>query len=66
MSDDDRECIPLTDEERLQLVPEMAYRTSLLFKLYRLSMIREPLNNQELAVWRLVQDMFAARDEDGD
>jgi hypothetical protein len=63
VSDDDREYIPLTDEEKLQIVPEMAHRASVLFKLYRLDMIREPHNNQELAVWRHVQDMFATGDE---
>jgi hypothetical protein len=62
MADVDRTPIPLTDEEQLELVPALAYRASVLFKLYKLSMIREPSNNQELAVWRQLEELWFPTD----
>jgi hypothetical protein len=60
----DREPIPLTDEEKLEIVPALAYRASILFKLHKLGMIREPTNNQELAVWRQIEELwFPSEDE---
>ncbi|MGA8726647.1 MAG: hypothetical protein WB565_16560 [Acidimicrobiales bacterium] len=57
---EDRELTPLTDEEKLKIMPEIAHRAALLYKLYQLDMIREPTNNLEQAVRHQVEELWSS------
>jgi hypothetical protein len=55
---DPDDLVPLTDEEKLLVAPELARRAGTLFALARLDMIRGPRNAEELRVWSQLREYF--------
>jgi hypothetical protein len=55
---DPNDLVPLTDDEKLMVVPELGRRAATLFALARLDMIRDARNADEERVWGQLREYF--------